>query len=87
MNNHSELVNKCISSSRENITGYYFYNSIKKAWFKVTKSTFLYVSFTYSFGCRWGEKQHLIIDSERVTSKKAKWLNECHNKQFNEVRV
>ena len=85
--NYSQLINKTISSNRENITGFYFYNSIKKAWFIVTKSQWFFTSFYFSFGARWSDRQHMILESKRVSSKKSKWLNECSNKKFNEVRV
>jgi len=87
MNNHSDIINTCISSARQSIKGFYFFNSIKNAWFIVVKADFLYVSFEYTFGDRWTKNQHLILESKKVSKEKTRWLESCSKQDFSKVRV
>ena len=82
-----EIINTCISTQRQNINGFYFFDSINKHWKIVTDSQWILTSFTFSFGARWGQHQHKIIKSKKVSSKKADWLLNVSSIEFNKVRV
>jgi hypothetical protein len=65
----NNILNKCISSQRHNITGFYFYDCMSRSWHIVTESKWLLTSFTFSFGFRWGDHQHNIIKSKKLVVK------------------
>ena len=83
----NEILNTCMSSSRRDITGFYFYDCMTKTWQLVTESQWIITSFTFSFGARWGQHQHKIIKSKKVNKKMAEWLLTVSLTEFNKVRV
>ena len=84
---HSDLINTTMTSERDNITGFYFYNSVKRAWFIVVQSNYVYSSLNMAFGYRWPKKHHNIIKSRQVTAKKAQFINDCSNQQFHKIKA
>ena len=85
-NSIGELDNQTFSSSRKSIEGYYFYDSLKGAWFKITKASLVFVSFEYAFGARWSSRRHLIESVERCSKKFSEHLMSCHKIEFNNLK-
>jgi hypothetical protein len=83
----SEIINSCISTQRQNINGFYFFDCINKHWRIVTSSQWILTSFSFYFGDRWNTHLHKIIDSKKVTRKKADYLETIHIKDFNKIKV
>lgn len=85
--NFENVINTTYTSSRESIEGFYFYDSVKQAWFKILKSTFVFVSFEYSFGARWAKNHHEIIDVQKCSKKQSDHLMNCHKQEFQKLNA
>jgi len=81
------IIKSTYNSARESIEGFYFYDSEKSGWYKIIKASFIFVSFEYAFGARWGKKHHKIIDVKRCSKKQSEHLNTCHQSDFRKLRA
>ena len=85
--NYENVMNTTYTSSRESIEGFFFYDSVKQAWFKILKSAFVFVSFEYSFGAKWTKKHHEIIDVKKCSKKQSDHLINCDKQEFSKLNA
>lgn len=83
--NFENIINKTYTSERECVEGFFFYDCIKNSWYMILKSTFVFVSFNYSFGARWSTKHHEIIDVRKCSKKQSDNLMNCHKQEFSKL--
>ncbi|GIC77714.1 hypothetical protein [Moritella sp. F3] len=85
--NYQSLVNSTYTSPRDCIEGHFYFDATKRAWFKILKATFTFVSFEYSFGDRWTRNHHKIIEVKRCSKKQAQHIMECSKEAFSKLKA
>lgn len=86
-NSFDDLVKQTYRSSRKSLEGYYFFDEVKQAWFRVVKASLVFVSFEYSFGVRWGSSWHRIEEAERCDRKRSDHIMCCSKSEFYKLKA
>ena len=84
---HSDLINTTFSSHRNNLVGHFYFDCVKKAWFEIVESEFVYTAFEFAFGARWPTNHHRITKTIKCSVAKSKHLETCSKQEFSSLKA